>query len=117
MKENRPKLLSCQKTKGCALNCEINLDRLFETAVERKVFLSKWERFIVSDPANQDVYFNAREISSGETSLLKYKSEQLIPARENNRRPLLLVFGNPAPHSVATGMFFSFEGEGKEHRF
>jgi hypothetical protein len=29
----------------------------------------------------------------------------------------LLVLGNPASHSVKEGMFFSFEGDKKEHRF
>jgi hypothetical protein len=29
----------------------------------------------------------------------------------------LLVLGNPASHSVEAGMFFSFEGDKKEHRF
>jgi hypothetical protein len=34
------------------------------------------------------------------------------------KRPsLLLVLGNPASQSVASGMFFSFEGNGAEHRF
>jgi len=46
-----------------------------------------------------------------------FKSEQLIPSISDSRPPLLLVFGNPASHSVKEGMFFSFEGNGKEHRF
>ena len=29
----------------------------------------------------------------------------------------MLVFGNPASHSVKSGMFFAFEGNGREHRF
>jgi len=33
------------------------------------------------------------------------------------RRPLLLILGNPASHSVKESMFFSFEGDKKEHRF
>ena len=28
-----------------------------------------------------------------------------------------MVFGNPAPRSVSEGMFFAYEGKGKEHRF
>jgi len=32
-------------------------------------------------------------------------------------RALLLVFGNPASHSVKSGMFFAFKGNGKENRF
>jgi hypothetical protein len=48
---------------------------------------------------------------------LQYLSEQLIPKKRDDRLPLLLVLGNPASHSVANGMFFSFEGNGTEHRF
>jgi hypothetical protein len=42
-------------------------------------------------------------------NILSYKSEQLIPTKKNNRPSLLLVLGNPATHSVESGMFFSFE--------
>ena len=41
----------------------------------------------------------------------------MIPEKSDNRPPLLLVLGNPASHSVANRMFFSFEGNGNEHRF
>ena len=48
---------------------------------------------------------------------LTYKSEQLIPVKTDKRSPLQLVLGNPASYSVEAGMFFAFEGDGKEHRF
>lgn len=53
---------------------------------------------------------------------LIYKTEVLIPKINKKRINLLLVFGNPAVHSVAEGMFFSYEktrseGKWKEHRF
>ena len=52
---------------------------------------------------------------------LVYKTEVLIPkVTRGDRVNLLMVLGNPAVHSVAEGMFFSYEGaEGKwrEHRF
>ena len=49
-----------------------------------------------------------------------YKTEVLIPKINKDRLNLLIVLGNPAIHSVAEGMFFSYEGvEGRrrEHRF
>jgi hypothetical protein len=115
MKNKHQKILSWRKAKGCTLNCKINLDRLFETAKEREKFNEKWKDFIASDPDNKKVY----KING---NILSYKSEQLIPTKTNQRPPLLLVLGNPATHSVESGMFFSFEGnkfEGniKEHRF
>lgn len=56
---------------------------------------------------------------------LVYETEVLIPAVNRYRINVLMVLGNPAVHSVAEGMFFSYEKrrtkEGKEtwleHRF
>ena len=48
---------------------------------------------------------------------MHYRTEQLIPAKRDRRPPLLLVFGNPATHSVKAGMFFAFKDKGKEKRF
>jgi len=51
---------------------------------------------------------------------LVYETEVLIPKVNKNRLNVLMVLGNPAVHSVAERMFFSYEGaEGKwrEHRF
>jgi len=110
MKNKHQKLLSWYKAKGCTLNFKINLDRLFETAKEREKFNEKWKDFIDSDPDNKKVY----KING---NILSYKSEQLIPTKIDARPPLLLVLGNPATHSVEAGMFFSFEGNKKEHRF
>jgi len=45
--------------------------------------------------------------------ILSYKSEQLVPTKTDKRPSLLLVLGNPATHSVESGMFFSFEGNKK----
>ncbi len=110
MKNKHQKLLSWYKAKGCTLNCEINLDRLFETVKERERFDAKWKDFIDSHPDNKKVY----KIND---NILSYKSEQLIPTKTNQRPPLLLVLGNPATHSVESGMFFSFKNNKKEQRF
>jgi len=99
MKNKHQKLLSWRKAKGCTLNCEINLDRLFETKEERDRFNTKWKDFIASDPDNKKVY----KING---NILSYKSEQLIPTKIDKRPPLLLILGNPATHSVESGMFF-----------
>lgn len=54
---------------------------------------------------------------------LVYKTEVLIPKTINSGKlNLLIVLGNPATHSVAKGMFFSYEktrveGKWREHRF
>jgi len=103
-------LFAWRESEGCTIDCEINLDELFETKDGRKKFDAKWKDFLASDPFNKKIY-------GGKGNLLKYKSEQLIPLKKDKRPPLLLVLGNPATHSVENGMFFSFEGNKKEHRF
>lgn len=110
MKNRHQNLLSWRKAKGCTFNVKINLDRLFETKKERERFEAKWKEFVASDPDNKKVY-------KKNGNILSCKSEQLIPTKTDKRPPLLLVLGNPATHSVESGMFFSFEGNKKEHRF
>jgi len=53
---------------------------------------------------------------------LIYESEVLTPKVNKSRLNVLMVLGNPAVHSVAERMFFSYEktrtqGKWKEHRF
>jgi len=53
---------------------------------------------------------------------LIYDTEVLIPRKKKERLNLLIVLGNPAVHSVAAGMFFSYkktrvEGKWIEHPF
>jgi len=59
----------------------------------------------------------------GRSNKLVYKTEVLIPKTINSGKlNLLMVLGNPATHSVAERMFFSYEktgakGKWREHRF
>jgi hypothetical protein len=103
-------ILSYHQEDSVRLLCEIDLKKLFSTSKERERFNKKWNDFLESDSCNKEIF----ELKG---DLLKYQSEQLIPTKVDNRPPLLLVLGNPANHSVKEGMFFSFEGDKKEHRF
>jgi hypothetical protein len=106
-------ILSYQQEDSVKLLCEIDLKKLFPAPKERERFNKKWNGFLESDPCNKEIF----ELKGDR---LKYQSEQLIPViptKINNKPPLLLVLGNPASHSVKEGMFFSFEGNKKEHRF
>jgi hypothetical protein len=105
-----PKILTFCQTDSIKLECEIDLDLLFDTSKERDRFEHKWDAFLESDPHNPKIFAKTG-------NRLYYESEQLIPEKQDDRPPLLLVLGNPASHSVASGMFFSFEGNGNEHRF
>ena len=120
MKSKHQKLLSWYKAKDCTLNLKINLDRLFKKSKEKEMVDTKWKDFIASDPDNKKVYGASQgyALTSGaydgawrsyaltRRNLLKYRSEQLISTKTDNRSLLLLVLGNSATHSVESGMFF-----------
>ena len=108
--EKQKKLLICEKQNDWQLYCSIDLNKLLPTNKERKKFDGKWKDFINSDNSNEEIY-------DLKDDKLSYQSEQLVPSKKDKRPPLLLVLGNPATHSVKSGMFFSFEGDGNEHRF
>jgi len=40
-----------------------------------------------------------------------------MPAKRDSRVPVLLIFGNPASHSITSGMFFSPKENGAVNRF
>ena len=104
------RLLIYRYTSPGHLKCSINLLKLFPTDNERKKFEGKIKEFISSDPSNEEIY-------DLKDDKLSYKSEQLIPSIKDQRPPLLLVFGNPATHSLKSGMFFSSKEMGRENRF
>ena len=103
-------ILTYQLPNPVRMDFAVNLNALFPTLIERKNFDRKWKSFITSDDANKSIYRK-------KGNQLIYQSEQLIPSRKDSRPGLLLVFGNPASHSVQSGMFFAFKDNGKENRF
>jgi hypothetical protein len=103
-------ILSYKQEDSVKLLCEIDLKKLLPAPKQRERFNKKWNAFLESNSHNTEIF----EL---EENVLKYQSEQLIPSKSDDRPPLLLVLGNPASHSVKEGMFFSFEGNKKEHRF
>jgi len=109
----RKPLLAYQQIHPIRLECAIDLGRLFGAKEERARFDKRWLPFLQSDPYKKKI-FKLRG------DQLFYSSEHLIPKKKDNRPPLLLVFGNPASHSVAAGMFFAFKGKlkkGKRRRY
>jgi len=103
-------MITYRAPKPGQLDCSIDLAKFFPTDTEKKRFDSKWQSFIESDDANKSIF-------ERKGNHLLYKSEQLIPSKRDHRPALLLVFGNPASHSVKSGMFFAFKGNSKENRF
>lgn len=109
MKKSKP-LLTYKPPNPVRMDFAVNLNALLPTPSERKNFDRKWKSFLASDDANRSIY-------QKKGNSLTYQSEHLIPSRKDSRPGLLLVFGNPASHSVQSGMFFAFKDNGKENRF
>jgi hypothetical protein len=111
MKNKRDSLLTYKQSKYPAhLDCWISLSGLLPTRDEREKFNSRYKSFLDSDADNRCIYELKQDT-------LFYTTEQLIPVKTDDRRPVLLIFGNPASHSIKNGMFFSPKDDGKENRF
>ena len=102
--------LICRQMPPGHLECTLDLSKIYSSPKEREAFKTRYRVFRDSDPDNRHVY-------RLKGNRLIFESEQLIPSKRINRPSLLLVFGNPASHSVKEGMFFSPKKDGKENRF
>ncbi|MBI4150982.1 hypothetical protein HY492_02545 [Candidatus Woesearchaeota archaeon] len=87
----------------------LDLKLLYPEKENRVSFEQRWKLFHASHPDNAQVFRKTNDS-------LGYISENIIPAQADSRVPALLLFGNPAPQSALAGMFFSYEGAGREHR-
>jgi len=111
VKNKRDSLLTYKQSKYPAhLDCSTSLSGLLPTRDEREKFNSRYKAFLDSDANNRCIY-------KLKHCTLFYTTEQLIPAKTDGRRPVLLIFGNPASHSIQNGMFFSSKKDGEENRF
>jgi len=106
-KEN---LLTLQDLSFGIQKVTLNIKELYPNQKERIQFERRLFQFLDSHSTISRIFRRKGE-------LLIYKTECIIPKRKNLRLPLLLLFGNPALHSIYSGMFFSFEGDKREHRF
>lgn len=88
----------------------LNVAALFPNQRLKKQFEEKFAEFKNCDPIHSRLF-------EKKDDLVIYRTECIIPKNSDQRPPLLLVFGNPASHSVDAGMFFAYEGKKKEHRF
>lgn len=91
--------------------CRLNLSLLYPDRSDRDQFERKWVEFFTSDHTHAAIF--KRE---GDDILIFY-TESLIPTKLDDRPSILFLLGNPASHSVFSGMCFSYEGDNREHRF
>ena len=93
------------------IECALDLAALYSSGSERDRFEARWPDFLASDPETSRVYHR-----DGDT--LRYGTESFVSPCADDRPPLLLMLGNPASHSVVSGICFAYEGNnGREHRF
>jgi len=113
-----------QKVEQAIQKVSLDIKSIYSTPYEQHEFRNRLCQFLDSNKYNReyDREHNLPIIGlSGE--VLTYLTECIIPKKQNSRLPLLLLFGNPASHSVYSKMFFSYEGkissegEGRDHRF
>lgn len=88
----------------------MDIQKLYPDPKEQGEFKDRLCQFLDSDEDN-------RKVTNLEGELLIYLTECIIPNKRDKLIPLLLLLGNPASHSVLSEMFFSYEGNGRDHRF
>lgn len=86
----------------------MNLTDVYSCESDKKKFEERFADFMSSDCFHSKIF-------KWQDNMIVYRTECIVPNKWDSRPPLLLVFGNPASHSVASGMFFSYEGDKKEH--
>lgn len=89
----------------------LDLDLIFSDKSNRRRFERKWSEFYASDSRHSDIFLREGN------DILVFLTESLIPLKSDGRPSVLMLLGNPATHSVFSGMCFSFEGANREHRF
>lgn len=103
------KLLEHEEFERGKLDVRLDLAMLYDQGRDRDEFERKYAVF-------SDLEENRGIVKERGENHLIYHSEQIIPhtQKPNDRPSVLLVFGNPASHSVTSGMFFSYQGRNKE---
>ena len=104
---NQGKLLEHKEFGKGKLEVRLDLAMLYGKGQERQKFENSYAEF-------SELKENASVVKEKSEDHLVYYSEQITPEKSDGRLSVLLVFGNPAYHSVASGMFFSYQGKNKE---
>jgi hypothetical protein len=91
------------------IECTLDLNEVY-TNEELEKFDERWTDFLASDNANTSVI-------NRNGNIIIYLHKSWVPSKKDNRPSILMLFGNPAPHSVRDDIYFSYEGNGTEHRF
>jgi hypothetical protein len=92
------------------ITCTLNLAALYPDTKTLDAFNKRWSEFLEADEGHAQVLSRKEDV-------ITYPHKSWLPEKENGKPSLLLLFGNPAPHSVVKDIYFAYEGKGTEHRF
>ena len=87
----------------------LNIKQLYSDEMERRQLDERLVKFLAIDQLHSKI-FSLRGDS------LVYLTEHIVPEKNDLRPPLLMLFGNPAPQSVESEMYFASHSNGSEHR-
>lgn len=87
----------------------LNVSALYPEEKQKRRFEKRFSEFLSLAPVHSRIFERADDT-------VVYRTECIIPTKHDRRPPLLLIFGNPASHSVDSEMFFASEGNEREHR-
>jgi hypothetical protein len=103
-------ILQFNKISSSNYSCNLDLSELYKSKQDLKKFDSKWEEFIASD----DTFAYVMQRNK---NMITYIHKSWTPIENHNKPSLLILGGNPAPHSVWKDVYYAYEGKGIEHRF
>lgn len=84
----------------------LSLHKLYESSDQKRLFLQRLNTFLQSDRNLQAIIKVEKS-----TLILTYQYNELLCKRTDpSKRNLILVFGNPSPHSIKEKIMFSYEG-------
>jgi len=102
-------VLSITNIKPALQQVNFDITQIYQDEYERTLFEERFRTFLDGGDLHAGLFHRHND------NIISYRTECILPTGQDSRPPLLLVFGNPASHSVAAGMFFSYEGNGREH--
>lgn len=103
-------VLTYRKINQGTYECKLNLNALYGNEAELDKFNTKWIAFFNSDPWN-------KKVLRRNGNFITYSHKSWVPEKTNDKVPVLIVAGNPAPQSTFEDVYYAFEINGSEHRF
>lgn len=107
MKSKISKIIDGQYNVKIDLNTYLNPSQITEFESNLKDISKRDNSFTINKSGS---------LCSFKNGILTYKSETILPLiHRSNKEKILMVFGNPATHSIKNGMFYFSSGHFRRH--